>query len=57
MIISLFDIIFMYDHRYYPNSTQRLYHISFRVYLRYIKYERSHKVATAFVNERCFTYV
>ena len=37
-----------------PTGRQRLYNVSF---LRYVIYERSHIVATAFVNERCFTYV
>ena len=38
-------------------GTQRLYNVSFRVYLRYVIYEHLHNVVTAFVNERCFTYV
>ena len=41
----------------YPASTQRLYNVSFRAYLRYVMYERLHNVVTTFVNERCFTYV
>ena len=40
-----------------PTGTQRSYNASFRAYLRYVIYERLHNVATAFVNERCFTYV
>ena len=38
-------------------GTQRLYNISFRAYLRYVIYEHLHNADTAFVNERCFTYV
>ena len=41
----------------YPASTQRLYNVSFRAYLRYVMYERLHNVVTAFANERCFKYV
>ena len=41
----------------FPAGTQRLYNVSFRVYLRYIIYERLRNVVTTFVNERCFTYV
>ena len=40
-----------------PTCTQCLYNVSFRSYLSYIIYERSHNVATAFAIEHCFTYV
>ena len=40
-----------------PAGAQRLYNVSFRVYLRYFIYERLPNVVTTFVNERCFTYV
>ena len=40
-----------------PASTQCLYNVSFRLYLRYVIYERLHNVVTTFVNECCFTYV
>ena len=47
----------IYQVVYVPAGTKRLYNVSFKVYLRYVIYERLHNVVTTLVNERCFTYV
>ena len=57
MIVSFCDIFLCMMTDIISTGTQRLYNVSFRAHLRYVIYESSQDVATAFVNERCFTYV